>query len=54
MGDASARIPDKEFTENIYNVHTDYESEPFVKGENFGVHKEIPQDNVGALINQHE
>lgn len=54
MGDASARIPDKQFTESIYNVNTDYEDQPFVKGEKFGVHKEIPQDNVGNLIDQHE
>jgi hypothetical protein len=42
MSDASARIPDKEFTESIYNVITDYEDHPFVKEERFGVHKEIP------------
>lgn len=41
MADASGRIPDKEFTESIYNVHTQYEDEPFVKEEKFGVHKEV-------------
>jgi len=54
MGDASARIPDKELTESIYNVHTEYENESFVKGEKFGVYKEVPTDNVRNLINQHE